>query len=79
MNVICFSGLSTDGIEIYKSSSYSVWPIFLAILNLPPSLRFKPHKLFLSTLCSGPKGPVDMNIAFKLLVKELKILYTHKR
>lgn len=31
--------LNTDGVEIYKSSKYSLWPIWLQINELPPIQR----------------------------------------
>lgn len=33
--------LSTDGVPLFKSSSISLWPVYLAVLNLPPELRMK--------------------------------------
>ena len=30
---------NTDGVEIYKSSKYSLWPIWLQINELPPIQR----------------------------------------
>ena len=31
--------LSTDGVKIFKSSAKSMWPIWLRINELPPSIR----------------------------------------
>ena len=31
---------NTDGVSIYRSSKTSIWPIWVAINELPPSLRF---------------------------------------
>jgi len=70
-----YQELSTDGIAIYKSSNYSVWPIFLVFLNLPREMRFKVENLFLSSLYTGTKDPKDMNILFMLVVEELQTLY----
>ena len=30
---------NTDGVEVYKSSKYSLWPIWLQINELPPIQR----------------------------------------
>ena len=32
--------INTDGVALFKSSSTSIWPIFLAINELPPHLRY---------------------------------------
>ena len=34
---------NTDGVPLYNSSSVSLWPVFLVINDLPPSLRFSTH------------------------------------
>ena len=31
---------NTDGIPLYKSSKVNIWPVFLAINELPPEERF---------------------------------------
>ena len=31
--------INTDGVQIFKSSKYSLWPIWLLINELPPSER----------------------------------------
>ena len=51
--------LNTDGVDVYRSSKYSIWPIWLQINELPPAQRlmfyteggiFHPLKLCDSTL-----------------------------
>ena len=32
--------LNTDGVAIFRSSQFGVWPLFLLINELPPSLRY---------------------------------------
>jgi hypothetical protein len=34
---------NADGKSVFKSGSYSVWPIFLMVANLPPALRYCKH------------------------------------
>ena len=40
--------LNTDGVAIFHSSQFGVWPLFLLINELPPSLRYcnYPKELF---------------------------------
>ena len=46
--------LNTDGVAIFKSSSWSLWPVFLSILNLPIELRMKAENILLVGLWYGP-------------------------
>jgi len=40
-----------DGVQIYKSKASVFWPLFITILNLPPSFRSTPHAgIFLSSI-----------------------------
>lgn len=32
--------LNTDGVAIFQSSQFGVWPLFLLVNELPPSLRY---------------------------------------
>ena len=32
--------LNTDGVAIFHSSQFGVWPLFLLVNELPPSLRY---------------------------------------
>ena len=37
--------LSTDGVPLFKSSSVSLWPVYLPILNLPPEVRMNSKNI----------------------------------
>lgn len=39
--------MNTDGVQVFSSSKREVWPIWLAINELPPNLRFKMCDLLL--------------------------------
>ena len=38
INLTC--QLNSDGVSLFKSSTYSVWPVYLRINELPPLLRY---------------------------------------
>ncbi|XP_071855030.1 uncharacterized protein [Apostichopus japonicus] len=62
---------NTDGMPVFKSASYSLWPIYIMINELPPSLRMK--NLLLAGVWFGQKGP-RMNIFLEKFVREARIL-----
>ena len=66
--------LCTDGIPIYKSSSITLWPILLMILNLPPLLRQKAENIILCGLWYGPNKP-DASLLLDPVMKVLNNLY----
>ena len=33
--------LNTDGVAIFRSSQFGVWPLFLLVNELPPAMRYK--------------------------------------
>jgi len=47
----------TDGIPIFKSSSTSLWPVYLTINNLPPNIRMNAENVIVSSLWYGPSKP----------------------
>ena len=49
--------LNTAGVPLYKSSTWSLWPVFLTILNLPASIRMKAENVLLAGLWYGPCKP----------------------
>ncbi|KAL3633966.1 hypothetical protein CASFOL_022728 [Castilleja foliolosa] len=71
--------LATDGFNPFgnMSTSYSVWPVILAPLNLPPWDCMKDPFLFLSLLIPGKNSPgKDIDVYLRPLVDELKELFT---
>ena len=40
--------LCSDGVQLFKSSHMSLWPIQLAIANLPPEIRMNLDNLLLA-------------------------------
>ena len=49
--------LNTDGIKVFKSSKFSLWPILLSITSLPPHLRMNKDYILLAGVWFGPKKP----------------------
>ena len=50
----CSDGFSPFNME---SRSYSNWPGFLVVYNLPPALVMRDNNIFLSLLIPGPNSP----------------------
>lgn len=49
---------NTDGVPIFKSSKYSLWPLFLAINELPYSEQFcRDNNMLLAGVWFGPNKP----------------------
>jgi hypothetical protein len=68
-------GLATDGFSPYNMSatSYSCWPVFTILYNLPPALCMKYEYMFLCLIIPGPDHPrTNINVMLKPLVEELK-------
>ncbi|KAE8741261.1 hypothetical protein FOCC_FOCC013216 [Frankliniella occidentalis] len=55
-NGITFT-LNTDGVQIFKSNSYSLWPIYLVINELPPEKRFLSENLIIVGLWGSLQKP----------------------
>ncbi len=64
---------NTDGIPVFESSNYSIWPVQSAINELPPHLREK--HILLHGLWFGTEKPA-MNTFLKPFVEECKLLET---
>jgi hypothetical protein len=70
--------LATDGFMPYSmsASSYSCWPIFTILYNLPPALCMKYEYMFLCLITPGPDHPGSrINVMLKPLIEELKQLW----
>lgn len=64
--------LCTDGLNPYRVS-YSMWPIVLTILNLPPKIRYSFSNLLLVGIVPGnnQKEPSSLDPYLEILVDEL--------
>ena len=48
---------NTDGVPIFKSSKFSLWPLYVAINELPYSQRFRRDNMLLAGVWFGPDKP----------------------
>ncbi len=48
---------NTDGIPLYTSSNVKLWPIFLAINELPPGSRYARENMILAAIWQGKNKP----------------------
>ncbi|KAK1166316.1 hypothetical protein AOXY_G12915, partial [Acipenser oxyrinchus oxyrinchus] len=64
---------SCDGLPVFKSSSFCVWPVLCVINELPATERF--NHIFLASLWSGCKKP-DMSVYLQPFVFECRDLAT---
>jgi hypothetical protein len=72
-NNISFS-LFTDGVPLFKSSSVSLWPVYLLVNELPPTERFLCKNMILWGIWQG-NGKPRMVSFLKPLVEDLNKLY----
>ena len=70
--------LNCDWFQPFDHSTYSVGVLYLVILNLPRTIRFKPENVLIAGVIPGPKEPSlgEMNSYLRLLVKELNWLWS---
>lgn len=62
---------NTDGVPLYESSGYSIWPLLLQINELPQKVRTK--HMVLAGLWFGPTKP-NMNTFLKPYVEQMNVL-----
>ena len=68
--------LNIDWFTPYKHSPYTVGAIYLVVLNLPRSERYKIENVILVGIIPGPGEPsLNLNTYLQLLVDELKELW----
>lgn len=76
--------LNTDGGRMFNSSTYSLWPVQIYLNFLPPSIRYKPENIIVSTLYYGKKKPDMTNllyfvaVEFDKFVEELITVYKER-
>lgn len=67
--------LSTDGVQVFKARTrFSIWPMALECLNLPPAIRGKRQNVLCTGFIPGPKGPKNLDSFLYPLVKEFEEL-----
>lgn len=67
--------INTDGVALFKSSKYSIWPVYLVVNELPPNCRFaRSNSIFLG-LWFGYKKP-DFLTFLQPLSKEFQDIYS---
>jgi hypothetical protein len=67
--------LSTDGVPIFKSSSTTLWPVYLIVNNLPPDIRMNSENVITTSLWYGPCKP-PMHYLLAPVVRSLEKLAT---
>ena len=60
----------TDGISIYKSSKFSIWPLYLMINELPFEERTKKESIILAAMWCGEDKPIP-NLLLDPLVSSI--------
>ncbi|KAJ8311221.1 hypothetical protein KUTeg_011228 [Tegillarca granosa] len=65
---------NTDGVSLYSSSKIELWPIFLAINELSPMLRFARENILLMGLWQG-KGKPPFQSFLKIFSEEMNTIY----
>ena len=66
--------LNTDGVATFKSTKHSLWPVYLAVTNLPPHLRMRKEYVLLGGVWFGLKKP-NMSVFLKPILEEVEHLY----
>jgi len=65
--------MTADGVPLFKSSSVSLWPVYLQILNLPPAIRMCGENILLCSLYVGSAKP-NMKLLLQPLTKRFEKL-----
>ncbi|XP_060589045.1 uncharacterized protein LOC132744372 isoform X2 [Ruditapes philippinarum] len=66
---------NTDGVAVFKSSSFSVWPVYVVVNELPPKIRFRKENRILCGLWFGKKKP-NFTTFFKPFTETVWNLFT---
>ncbi|XP_049519347.1 uncharacterized protein LOC119444500 [Dermacentor silvarum] len=63
--------INSDGSPVFNSSNYSIWPVQLALNELPPRLRW--NNIMTPVLWYGKEHP-DMTLVLQAFVRQLQEL-----
>ena len=61
---------NTDGVSIFKSSRTTVWPVYLQIVNLNPSIRYRQENILTCAIWVGQSKP-NMDTIFAPILQDL--------
>lgn len=67
--------LNIDGINVFTSSKFTLWPVLLSISSLPPHIRTNKDYILLAGVWFGPKKPPP-TIILPSTLEELHCLHT---
>ena len=67
--------LFTDGVPLFKSSTISLWPVYLIVNNLPPLIRMYSENVILCALWCGPGKPPVYDL-LKPVMQMMKDLFS---
>ena len=65
--------LCSDGVQLFKSSNQSFWPVLLAVTSLPPGIRMNAENLILAGVWQGTGKPPIQAVLSEVLEKIDKI------
>jgi hypothetical protein len=68
--------VNTDGVAIFRSSKFSIWPVWIVINELPKSQRFLRKNMLLAGIWYSKVKPT-MTTFLKPIIEEINELYTH--
>eukprot|EP00732_Lithocolla_globosa_P001596 Lithocolla_globosa_v1_NODE_817_length_3237_cov_73.340981.p1 type:complete len:998 gc:universal NODE_817_length_3237_cov_73.340981:3077-84(-) len=60
-------GFNTDGVQLFKSSKWGIWPVHVVCYDQPPEIRYLPENMILVGIWFGTEKPC-MNILLEPLV-----------
>ena len=69
--------LSLDGVQLIVQKTYSMMPVILINLNLPPEICYKLTNIMTFSIFPEPSEPKDLNSFLHPFINELAILKTY--
>lgn len=65
--------ICTDGVSIFKSSTKSLWPIYVILNFLPPNIRFKKENILMVGLYFSESKPIFTEFFSPLIIELIDI------
>ena len=59
--ITCTFIFNTDGVRVFKSNHYDIWPLYLSLVELSEHERYMPQNMIMAALWHGPKKPHLIN------------------